>query len=211
MARRSFGLALLCCVFSCSSALAAGQSADPPGPAAAAAPPAAAEAPAPASTATPPALSASTIPAGTLLVVELTEPLSSTSSKAGDHFGLRLAEPIEIGGAVVVPAGVMGQGEVIDAKPAGIGGRPGRLVLAARFLESGGQHLNLQSFKLGGGGRDNSSLAVGATIAVGLVGALVPGGGVEYPAGTRATAKIASDVTAPPSAPPAAPSPVPTS
>src|SRR5204863_5932402 len=134
-------------------------------------------------TATPPAPSASTIPAGTLLVVELTEPLSSTSSKAGDHFGLRLAEPIEIGGAVVVPAGVTGQGEVIDAKPAGIGGRPGRLVLAARFLECGGQHLNLQSFKLGGGGRDNPSLAVGATIAVGLVGALDLGGGVESPAG----------------------------
>lgn len=213
MARRGFELALLCCLFSCSSALAADQSADPPGPVVAAAPPATAEAPAPALTATPapPSTSGSMIPAGTLLVVELTEPLGSSSSKAGDHFGLRLAEPIEIGGSVVVPAGVMGQGEVIDAKPAGIGGRPGRLVLAARYLESGGLRLNLQSFKLGGGGRDNSSLAVGATIAVGLVGVLVPGGGVEYPAGTRATAKIASDVTAPPSTPPAAPSTVPTS
>ena len=46
----------------------------------------------------------------------------------------------------------------------------------------------------GGGGRDNSSLAVGAMVAVGIVGALVPGGDIEYPAGTRASARALSAV-----------------
>ncbi len=180
-----FGAALLCGALSYGAA----QAADPPAPT-----PATAEAPAPAAS----AAACCVIPAGTIVLVELTQALSASTAKSGDHFTLRLAEPILIGGEVVVPTGATGVGEVIDAKPAGIGGRPGRLVLAARYLESGGLKLTLQSFKLGGGGRDNSGLAVGATIVVGLVGALVPGGSVDYPVGARATAKIASDVTTPP-------------
>jgi hypothetical protein len=172
---------------------------------------------------TPTAAPANVIPAGTLVTLVITEPLSSSKSRSGDRFGLKLAEPIVVGGAVVMPAGAVGLGEVIDAKPANIGGRPGRLVLAARFLDSGPLHLTLQSFKLGGGGKDHSELAVEATIVVGLVGVLIPGGGVEYPTGTLATAKVAADVTiaavstqastsppaSPPAAAPASPAPTP--
>jgi hypothetical protein len=141
-------------------------------------------------------------------VVELTEPLSAKTASAGDRFGLRLAEPISVEGVVVAPAGMLGQGEVIDAKPAGIGGRPGRLVLAARYLESGPLHIGLQSLKIGGaGGKDNSALAVGVVITIGVLGALIEGGGVDYPAGTRATAKISASLsTRPAETPVAAPS-----
>jgi hypothetical protein len=215
-------MALLGGLCACSPALAAGQAADPPvTPPTAASPTvvAPAAAPAPPAVPTPPPAPSNLIPAGTIVTVELTEPLSASKSKSGDHFGIRLSEPIVIGGAVLVPAGVTGQGEVIDAKPANIGGRPGRLVLAARYLESGPLRLTLQSFKLGGGGKDHSILAVDATIAVGLIGVLVTGGSVDYAAGTRATAKIAADVTtaqlstsaptSPPGAAPASPSPTP--
>jgi hypothetical protein len=192
-------VALVAFACACASTLAAARSADPP-PAAA---PATAEAPAapmaPA-TAPPPA---SVIAAGTLVTLVITEPLSSSKSKSGDHFGLKLAEPIMVGGVVLMPAGAVGQGEVIDAKPANIGGRPGRLVLAARYVESGPLRVTLQSFKLGGGGKDRSELAVEATIAVGIVGVLIPGGGVEYQTGTFATAKVAADVTAAPLGAPA--------
>ena len=134
------------------------------------------------------------------------QPLSAEKAKGGDHFGLRLAEPIVIDGATLVAAGATGEGEVIDAKPGGIGGRPGRLVLAARYLDSGGVHMKLQSLKLGGGGKDRSATAVGVVIAVGVLGALVQGGGVDYPAGTLASAKIASDVSLSPPSAPATPS-----
>jgi hypothetical protein len=193
MRGRGFELALLCALLSCRAAFAA----DPVLPPLAAPPPAQAETPAP----------GKVVPAGTIVTLELTEALSAAHAHSGDHFGLRLAEPIVIDDAIVVPAGLVGQGEVIDAKPANIGGRPGRLILAARYLERGDLRLNLQSFKIAGaGGRDNSGLAVGASIAVGLVGVLVPGGGVEYPSGARATAKIISDITVPPGPPVAAPS-----
>lgn len=201
-------LALLVCVFaggvlSGAPALAAGESAEAP------ATPPVAESPAQPTAAATPATGI-IIPAGTLIVVETTQPLDTRSVKAGDHFGLRLTEPIKVDGVVVVPAGATGIGEVIDAKPAGIGGRPGRLVLAARYLDSGSLHLTLQSLKLGGGGRDNSGVAVGATIAVGIVGVLIPGGNIEYPVGTFATAKIAAAVTVPPATAEATPSSDPT-
>jgi hypothetical protein len=194
-----FGAALVGALSVCGCALAGGQETAP-------APPVQ-TAPADPSAAPAPAASACcVIPAGTLITVELTQPLSAEKAKGGDVFGLKLSEPIMIGDVTLVPAGATGQGEVIDAKPAGIGGRPGRLVLAARYLDVGGQKLKLQSLKLSGGGKDRSELAVGAVIAVGVLGALVPGGGVDYPAGTLASAKIAIDFTAPsPVASPAAP------
>jgi hypothetical protein len=213
-----FGTALLCGLLASGCALAAGQSgggqspAPAPAPAAAATPAAAGDpaAPPPTPAQAPAAVACCVIPAGTPVVVEITQALSAEKSKGGDHFGLRLAEPIVIGGVTVMEAGAIGQGEVVDAKPANIGGRPGRLVLAARDLEAGGVRVKLQSFKLGGGGSDHSQLAVGAVIAVGVLGALVTGGNVDYPAGTQASAKVAADVTAPPAQAPAqAPAQVP--
>jgi hypothetical protein len=204
-----FGAALLCALSVCGVAFAQGQEAAQPPPAEAPA----TQAPATqAPTTQVPAPAAPTpccvIPAGTEITVEITQPLSASNAKGGDFFGLKLSEPIMAGEVTLVPAGATGQGEVVDAKPANIGGRPARLVLAARYLEVGGQKLKLQSLKLGGGGKDRSGAAVGAVIAVGVLGALVPGGGLDYPTGTRASAKIAADVTlAPPpgaSAPPPA-------
>jgi hypothetical protein len=193
--RRVLEVALLAGACACAPALALAQSADPPPPPAAATATAPAEAATVPSTPTPPAAPANVIPAGTLVTLVITEPLSSGKSKSGDRFGFKLAEPIVVGGVVLMPAGAVGQGEVIDAKPANIGGRPGRLVLAARYLDAGPLHVTLQSFKLGGGGKDHSELAVEATIAVGIVGVLIPGGGVDYQVGTYATAKVAADVT----------------
>jgi hypothetical protein len=136
--RRVLEVALLAGACACAPVLALAQSADPPPPAVApAAVPAEAATPPASSTPTPPPVPANIIPAGTIVTLVITEPLSSGKSRSGDHFGLKLAEPIVVGGVVLLPAGAVGLGEVIDAKPANIGGRPGRLVLAARFLDSG--------------------------------------------------------------------------
>src|SRR5262245_21652023 len=63
------------------------------------------------------------IPAGTVIAVEITEALSSRTSQMGQTFALRLAEPITINDEIVVPAGAVGGGEVIDAHRSGMGGR----------------------------------------------------------------------------------------
>jgi len=108
-------------------------------PAAPPAAPAAAPAPAPA---------CCVIPAGTPVVLELLDELSSRTAMRGDHFAMRLVEPITVDGRVLAPAGARGTGEVVDAAKAGMGGRPGELTVAARYLAVGDLQIPLRGLKL---------------------------------------------------------------
>jgi hypothetical protein len=137
--------------------------------------------------------------------IVLSAPISSANAKPGDTFALSLARPIVMDGKVVVPAGAPGGGEVVDAAPPGLGGKPGKLVLAARYIDYGGIRVHLRAFKLGGSGQNNATGALSADIAISAfvpyVGAatfFIPGGNMVYPAGTHALAKLADEVTLPP-------------
>ncbi len=59
------------------------------------------------------------VPAGTSLTVRLGEALGSKISSSGQSFSATLASPIDVGGAVVVPAGAAVEGTVVSAKPLG--------------------------------------------------------------------------------------------
>jgi hypothetical protein len=141
--------------------------------------------------------------AGTVIQLEITQLVSSKTNKRGDKFTLRLAEPITVAGQVLVPAGTTGVGEVIDSGPPGMAGTPGKLVLAARYLDYQGQHIPIRSLKVGGAGKDHTRLATGVVIAVGLPGLFITGGNIDVPAGTLADAKLAADY--PPAAAPVPP------
>ena len=155
-----------------------------------------AEAAAPAVAAEAPAATVR-IPAGTPLVLEITEALSSEESRQEQLFGLRLAEPILVDGREVVPAGVLGGGEVIDAHPSAFGGRQGRLILSGRFLEIAGQRARIRTMQLSASGEDRANAALAAGIVVGIPAFLIQGGEVRIPVGTRATARLAADVDVP--------------
>jgi hypothetical protein len=67
----------------------------------------------------------SPVPAGTALMVKLDTTLATFSNKAGDPFQARLAEPVMIGGRVVIPAGAMVEGRVTRvSEPRRISGKP---------------------------------------------------------------------------------------
>ncbi len=150
------------------------------------------------------------IPSGTLVEIELTRLVSSRLDREGEHFPLRLAADLQVDGVVVVAAGATGQGEVIDAAAGGIAGRPGKLVLAARSLDIGAVRLPLRSFRLAGAGRDDSKAIMAvmmASTAVGILAMGVQGGNIDFPAGTRAIAKVAADTFIATAAPVATPTP----
>jgi hypothetical protein len=151
----------------------------------------------PASPAAPPTAAAAPrigAAAGTQVVIELTQRVSSNHNHRGDRFTLRLAEPVMVDGQVVLAAGLTGAGEVVEAAGAGFGGRPGKLVLAARYLNYDGRRLELRTLRLGGAGRNNRIVSQLAGIGTyGLGGLIVPGGNIAYPVGARATAKLAAD------------------
>lgn len=125
-------------------------------------------------------------------------PLGSRASKTGDTFAIQLIDPIMVDGAVIVPAGVTGVGEVIHAKKAGGSGAPGELVLAARYLDVGGQRLKLRSLHFATSGKSkyatveriNMAAAVAAPV-LSVVGLFMKGGETDVPPGAIAEAKTA--------------------
>ena len=161
----------------------------------------AAAAPAGEASAEPPSADCCTVPARTPVVLEIVEPVGSRTSRTRQTFALRLAEPIVVDGQVVAPAGTPGMGEVVHASRAGLLGRAGELILAARFIEIGGVQVRLRSLRMG---RSQGSDPTNAMIAGSLVPVVswfmpfVSGGDIEVPAGTFAEAMTAAETVLPP-------------
>lgn len=133
------------------------------------------------------------IAAGSVLVLETLEPLNSSKLKRGDKFALRLADALTVDGVELLAAGTPGVGEVIHAEAAHGGGTPGELLVAARYLETGGQRIPLRAFRVGVVGKDNTNLALGVALAVGPFAHFVRGREIEIPAHTRGEARVAQD------------------
>lgn len=149
--------------------------------------------------ATPPAaVSCCIVPAGTRVDLQVIDTVNSRTAKRGDRVRIRLSAPLTTNGMLVLPAGLDGEAEVIHAERSRGGGKPGELLLAARFLDlPGGGRVVLKAMTLGGSGKDNSGGALGVAIVAGPFGMLVRGGELEIPPGTPAQAKLGADLTMP--------------
>lgn len=139
------------------------------------------------------------LPALTPVRIEISAHLNSALSKIGDHFAIRLAAPIDLGGGFEIPAGVEGVGEVVHAAKSGFGGRAGELLLAARYLDYRGARIPLRSLTFAPElGKSREGTAMGVAIAGGLVGGVaamfISGGEVNIPPGTVVYAKTAAAV-----------------
>ena len=138
---------------------------------------------------------------GATVQITLSQAVGNKTQKTGDSFRFVLAEPVITDGRIVLRAGTPGVGEVIEAVGPGMGGKAGKIVLAANYLIVKGRHIPLQGLQLGASGKGNveAATAIGAAGIVlgpvGLVGMAVPGGNIEFPAGTKAEAVIGQDVT----------------
>jgi hypothetical protein len=142
------------------------------------------------------------VAAGTVVMIELAEPVSTKTLKTGDTFAIRLAEPVVARGQIVLPAGTKGVGEVVEAAKPGLGGKSAKLVLAARSLTApNGAGVPLKALQLAAAGQGHATAATALGVAgigfmpLGFVGFAIHGGDVTFPAGTEATAKLASAAT----------------
>src|SRR5689334_7628221 len=75
--------------------------------------------------------------AAATLQLELTDTLSTKTTKRGDMFNLRLAAPAVVDGQTVA-AGTTAMGEVVES-------RPGTLILSARYLDLDGKHVPISA------------------------------------------------------------------
>ena len=142
-----------------------------------------------------------TVPALTPLYVRIDAELSSKKNKNGDHFPIHVDEDVRVGDAIVIPAGSAGEGEVIHAAKSGGGGKPGELLVAARFIRVGDQEIRLRSLSLGATGRDRSDTSLGTSIVLGPLGLFVVGGVMTLPRDTVGGAKTAVEIQLPALAP----------
>jgi hypothetical protein len=142
------------------------------------------------------------VAAGTVVMVQLAEPVSTKTHKTGDTFAIRLAEPVVVQGQIVLPAGTTGVGEVDNASKPGLGGKGAKLVLSARSITGpGGAELPLKGLQLAAAGKGHVAAATALGLGgigfapLGFIGIAIHGGDVTFPVGTEATAKLAGATT----------------
>lgn len=139
------------------------------------------------------------VPEGTAILLELAEAVGSAARVTGDVFAIKLAEPLLLDGQTVLPAGTPGQGQVVHAARARGAGRPGELILTARYLLHDGRKLPLRAYRtVSMTGKSNAGLATAGLLLAGPATFLVRGGDVALPAGTLATARLAAEISVPP-------------
>lgn len=138
------------------------------------------------------------VAAGTPVELEIVEAISSRSRIRGDRFALRLRAPVMADHVTAIPAGTPGVGEIVHAERSRGGGKPGELLLAARYLELNGIQIPLRAMKLGGQGKDRSGTAIGVAVAIGPFAQFIRGREIEIPPGTVAGAKLAVELSVPP-------------
>jgi hypothetical protein len=140
--------------------------------------------------------------------VEFLATLSSGGSHVGDMFPIRLAKPASLDNGETLPVGLMGLGEVVEAKPAGGGGAPGVLVLALRYLDHHGRKIALRSLQQNMVGRDrvnemrrHGSLSLAVALPMSMLGMATRGGNIVVAKGSYALADVAGEPVATAAAP----------
>jgi hypothetical protein len=138
-----------------------------------------------------------TVPALTPVTVRIETEISSKANKAGDRFAITVVEDVRVADAVVIPAGSVGEGEVIHAARRGMGGKAGELIVAARFVRVGDTEVRLRSFALGAAGQNKSVDSMAASLVFGPFGLIQKGGEAFIQQSTIGNAKTATELRLP--------------
>jgi len=147
------------------------------------------------------------LPTGTPVQFEFVTQLDSKTSKIDAMFPIRLTRPIQLNGTIVIPAGTMGEGQIVHAAKSGWGGKAGELIVAARYIDFNGTHVPLRRFRMGeietGDDRRDTAFAASAIVSP-LLAFVINGGEKSILVGTRANAIVSADTEIPATPAPAA-------
>jgi hypothetical protein len=99
------------------------------------------------------------VPAMTLVMLRMSDRVSSQESEPGDKFGFTVDEDVRVRGRTVIPRGAEGVGEVIHVERARRD-RPGELSVVAHYVRVAGQEVKLRGFIGGSANPDFDALAV---------------------------------------------------
>ncbi len=131
------------------------------------------------------------IPDGTLVLLTLSETLSSKRHVKGDLFRLAISEDLTVNGVVVLPKGTPVVGEITRAETKAAFGVSGKLEARALYAELPDGTLRL-SGRIGSRGEGGTTETALAFVAIGTIAFVVTGKSAEIPAGTELVARIGS-------------------
>lgn len=134
-----------------------------------------------------------TLKSGTPVILELVSTIKSNKAKSGQMVDFRVINNVKAGNVVVIPAGSIAKGQVIEADKSGIFGQPGELRVAIKsVIAIDGTNVPLMGSEFSEEGKDK--------LAVSIIGGLLclfpffmKGGKAEMPAGTQLQANVLSD------------------
>ena len=129
---------------------------------------------------------------GAIVHLQLSEDVASNTHKRGDHFKLRLVEPVIINGLEVIHEGAYAEGQVVDARKPGISGAPGVLILTARFVQADNIKVKLRSYS-GGTGKDRLAAANAVGVTIGFPAMFIKGRNIVMPTGMDVFAQVVED------------------
>lgn len=136
-----------------------------------------------------------TLPANAEFQVAVVESLNSKTAKLGDTFKIATVADVTQDGVVVIPHGTPGEGKVIYRKGSGSFGKSGKLEVEFQSLDLNGQKIAIGG-KYREEGKGNGGAAVGAVVAIGIVGGfLVKGHSVAIDPAQNMAAHIVEPLT----------------
>lgn len=148
--------------------------------------PAAALAPAQATPAA--AVSVHALPANTDVMLRMDQELNSKSVKMGDRFNMTVVNDVVSSGAVVIPAGTRGVGEVTYHTNKGAFGKSGKMEIELKHLEIGDKRVPITG-KYRQEGEGNTTATIAAVVLVGVFSAFVTGKSAVIPQGRELVAQ----------------------
>lgn len=129
-----------------------------------------------------PALAGQTtvLPGATRVTVATKAELSTKTARKGDPVALETAEDVVVGGAVIIPKGTQGAGEIGDMRAKGALGQRGKLSLRPLYLIHKGRTIRLK----GEPAATTGKVEPGAILAIAVISPAFTGKSAVIPAGT---------------------------
>ena len=133
-----------------------------------------------------------TLKSGTPVILELISGIKSNKAKSGQMVDFRVISDVKTNGVVVIPAGSIAKGQIIESQKSGIFGQPGELRVAIKSVTAiDGTIIPLMASEFNDEGKDK--------LVVSIIGGLLclfpffmKGGKAEMPAGTQIQASVLS-------------------
>jgi len=137
------------------------------------------------------------IPGRTPVAITIMADLDSKQNHEGDKFPIALASAVTIDNVPVLPSGALGEGEVVHAARARAAGKPGELIINARFVSCNGVRVPLGHLHFMATGDDRSHNPLFLAPYVFVSAAFVSGGQMRIMHGTRVEAQTTAEVRLP--------------